>query len=66
MAWLGGEDEGDEAGLLDGSVRRGEQGGHGGDERRRQLRPASGERAKEARQGESGAVEGSRGSAWHS
>ena len=34
----------------------------GGDE----LRSASGERAREARQGESGAVEGSRGSAWHS
>ena len=51
--------------LLDTGKGREDHGGHGGSERRRRAPLGSGERAREARRGERGAVEGVQGSAWH-
>ena len=51
-AWVGGEEEGVEAEPLVRSEKRGEGGGCSYGERRRRLRSASGEGAREARQGE--------------
>ena len=50
--------------LLDTGKGREDHGGHGGSERRRRAPLGSGERAREARRGERGAVEGVQGSAW--
>ena len=58
LAWLDEEVEGVAAELGSVSRRRGEAGGGGYGERRRRLRSASGEGAREARQGEREEVHG--------
>ena len=63
-AWLVGDEEEVVAELPDSTVERGVAGEHGGSEQRRRLLSALGERAREARQGERGAVEGVQGAAW--